>query len=46
MTFAKYGREKYLRKKKKNSAFSLDHCIHETLGAMQEIGTKDIFNEL
>lgn len=32
-------------KKKKPSAFSLDHCIHETLGAMQEIGTKDIFNE-
>lgn len=32
------------KKKKPTTAFSLDHCIHETLGAMQEIGTKDIFN--
>jgi len=31
---------------KNPAAFSLDHCIHEALGATQESGTKDIFNEL
>jgi len=35
-----------VEEKTHTTAFSLAHCIHETLGATQEIGTKDIFNEL
>lgn len=45
MTVANYGKEKYWREKAL-TAFSLDHSIQETLGATQEGGTKNIFNEL
>lgn len=45
MTVANYGKEKYWREKTL-TAFSLHHSVREALGATQESGTKDIFNEL